>query len=157
MYVSSSIIDLQAVQTGSVADGGKNSQLTGSVATRFRKGDGRARGKKPKGAASLPNAIDRIIDRKGVDRLAESLYNTAESGSVPAHTILLKLGGALKETPTIAIQNNNLSIPQEILDRAKELSKTIVITSPPATVIDVIATPVTSSNDDERAASFLNL
>jgi hypothetical protein len=90
----------------------------------FKKGDGRIRGKKPKGAASLPNAIDRIIDRRGVDAIAATLVDTAMGGSVPAHRTLLELGGALKDTPvTVAIQNNNSIISTEILAAALELLK----------------------------------
>ena len=121
-------VDTQISSSVDISQDGKSRSRKNLIP--FAKGDGRVRGRKAKGTASFPQAVDRIIDRRGAEAIAETLVDIALAGSVPAHRTLLELGGALRNVPVqVAVQQNNSIITPEALKAMEQFLREKGITN----------------------------
>jgi hypothetical protein len=128
-----------------------------SLKPRWVKGQSGNPSGRPKGSVSIKDTIIRKMNKENANRIADTLISGSILGEDKKITMVLQLNNDLVEAPTVSIhQNNNFTIPNEIIDRAREFAK---IPYDVTDVIDVGSTPVSSSyllsDELKRAEEFL--
>ena len=88
----------------------------------FKKGgDPRAKlGGRPKGNVSLKSQLKKNLTKEKANLIVSTLIRSAISGSVRHTQLIADLIGDLDYTPNININNNTLTIPEYIIERARE-------------------------------------
>ena len=107
-------------------------------------------GGKPKGYVSPKNALLKALNKDNVAEMAKSMIELAKSGSISANKFIYEICNEYTPNqPQINIQNNNISIPDEIMQRAQELAANKYfnkqIDSNKNEIIEISSSPVTSS------------
>jgi len=116
----------------------------------FVKGDSRINRKgKPKGTIQIKDVIRKRLNKINAKDIADNIISGSIAGDDKKQDRLLRLTGDLEEHPQVIV--NTFTIPEEIMNLARDFAKENYITSSVAT-IDVINV---DDNEITRAKEYL--